>query len=147
MVNKMDSKHLDFFCQKVMPLVYDESLSYYEVLCKAINKLNELIDNYDVNGEAMKKLQAAVKDLEDWRDNFDQDEVEKIIKRYIANMIYVGISDAGYIIYFIPESWQDIIFNTTGLDITDDELSKDPEHLTNYEYGRLVLSMWTKEGE
>ena len=99
----MDNKHLEFFCQKVMPLVYDESLSYYEVLCRAIDKLNELIDNYDVNGEAMKKLQEAVKALEDWRDNFDQDEVEKIIERYIANMIYVGISDAGYIIYFIPE--------------------------------------------
>lgn len=30
-------------CQKVLPLVYDESLSYYEVLCKVIQKLNELI--------------------------------------------------------------------------------------------------------
>ena len=30
-------------CQKVLPLVYDESLSYYEVLCKVQQKLNELI--------------------------------------------------------------------------------------------------------
>lgn len=30
-------------CQKVLPLVYDDSLSYYEVLCKTQQKLNELI--------------------------------------------------------------------------------------------------------
>ena len=29
---------------KVLPLVYDNSLSYYEVLCKLTNKINELVD-------------------------------------------------------------------------------------------------------
>lgn len=32
-----------FWCQKVLPLVYDDSLSYYEVLCKLKSKVNELI--------------------------------------------------------------------------------------------------------
>ena len=32
------------FCQKVLPLTYDESLSYYEFLCKLTNKLNEVIN-------------------------------------------------------------------------------------------------------
>lgn len=36
-----------FFCQKVLPLVYDDSLSYYEVLCKVKNKINEMIDYVD----------------------------------------------------------------------------------------------------
>lgn len=31
-------------CQKVLPLVYDDSLSYYEVLCKVQHKLNEMIE-------------------------------------------------------------------------------------------------------
>ena len=31
-------------CFKVMPLVYDESLSYYEVLCKLTDKLNDVIN-------------------------------------------------------------------------------------------------------
>lgn len=35
---------LKFWCQKVLPLVYDDSLSYYEVLCKLANKINEIID-------------------------------------------------------------------------------------------------------
>lgn len=32
------------YCQKVLPLAYDNSLSYYEVLCKLTGKINELID-------------------------------------------------------------------------------------------------------
>lgn len=33
------------FCQKVLPLVYDESLSYMEMVCKMSSKLNEVIEN------------------------------------------------------------------------------------------------------
>lgn len=32
------------YCQKVLPLVYDNSLSYYESLCKLVNKMNEIIN-------------------------------------------------------------------------------------------------------
>lgn len=35
------------YCQKVLPLVYDDSLSYYEVLCKLTNKINELAEMID----------------------------------------------------------------------------------------------------
>lgn len=43
-------------CQKVLPLVYDESLSYYEVLCKVIQKLNELIKiNNNIRDEIHKE--------------------------------------------------------------------------------------------
>lgn len=34
---------LFFKCHKILPLVYDESLSYYEVLCKCVASLNEVI--------------------------------------------------------------------------------------------------------
>lgn len=40
------------YCQKVLPLVYDDSLSYYEVLCKLTGKINELItyiENFEEN--------------------------------------------------------------------------------------------------
>lgn len=42
-----DIKPLRYWCQKVIPLVYDESLSYYELLCKVVYKLNEVVE--DVN--------------------------------------------------------------------------------------------------
>lgn len=34
-----------YWCQKVLPLVYDDSLSYYETLCKLTATLNEVISN------------------------------------------------------------------------------------------------------
>jgi len=38
------SKIKYLYCQKVLPLVYDDSLSYYEAICKFQTKLNEVID-------------------------------------------------------------------------------------------------------
>ncbi len=35
------------YCPKILPLVYDDSLSYYEAICKMVSKLNELIENYN----------------------------------------------------------------------------------------------------
>lgn len=49
----------------------------------------------------------------------------------LATSVFFGLSDTGYWMAYIPESWHDIIFNTTGLDIT---LELQPE------YGHLVLS-------
>lgn len=51
-------------CQKVLPLVYDDSLSYYEVLCKVQHKLNELIEinnavRDEVNKEYVEILETA----------------------------------------------------------------------------------------
>lgn len=130
-----------YWCQKVLPLVYDDSLSYYETLCKIYDILNNIVtDNSDVVNE-LKELQEEVAELKEIIDNFDESYAKKVVEKYIANMIYLYISDAGYIIYYIPESWNDIQFNTTDLDITDDMLSGDG-HLTDYEYGRLVLSMY-----
>lgn len=36
---------LKYWCTKILPLVYDDSLSYYEVLCKTSAKLNEVIES------------------------------------------------------------------------------------------------------
>ena len=42
---------LMYWCQKVLPLVYDDSLSYYELLNKVVAYLNNTIDD-------LKKLQS-----------------------------------------------------------------------------------------
>lgn len=131
--NSMDVKplnHFRFWCQKVLPLVYDDSLSYYEVLCKVVNYINNLIDTNNQIIEYVDELKAELKVVQDWIDNFDTSYAESIIREYIATMIFVEISDAGYFVYYIPESWDDITFNTTGLDIT----------IPDTDYGRLVLS-------
>ena len=134
-------KHFRFWCYKVLPLVYDDSLSYYEILCKVVKYINDLIDQDKVLGDELASQKAALQEVQDWIANFDTSYLEQLIQKYIANMIYVYISDAGYIIYYIPDSWNDIQFNTTGLDITNDQLSDD-KHVANYDYGHLVLSMY-----
>lgn len=57
-----DIKPFRFWCQKVLPLVYDDSLSYYEVLCKIVIKLNEVIeatDGFDAALDRLKDLLQA----------------------------------------------------------------------------------------
>lgn len=44
------------FCQKVLPLVYDDALSYYESLCKIIDKINEIIEAYSTTEEKLQDL-------------------------------------------------------------------------------------------
>lgn len=119
-----------FWCYKVLPLVYDDSLSYYEVLCKVVDYINKLIEQDRVFGEEIDKLKADMVTVQSWIDNFDTSYAEKIIADYLATMIFVEISDAGYFMYYIPETWNDITFNTTGVDIT----------IADTDYGRLVLS-------
>ncbi len=38
-------KPFRFWCQKALPLVYDDSLSYYELLCKVVNYLNNMMSD------------------------------------------------------------------------------------------------------
>lgn len=49
----------DFWCMKVLPTVYEDSLSYYEVLCKVIKKVNEIIDKI---AELPDKIRELIKE-------------------------------------------------------------------------------------
>lgn len=119
-----------FWCQKVLPLVYDDSLSYYEVLCKVVEYINNLIEEDKLIEADVAQLQSEMRVVQEWIDNFDTSYAEQIIKDSIATMIFVEINTQGYIVYNIPESWNDITFNTTGLDVA----------ISGYDYGHLVLS-------
>lgn len=44
-------KPFSCWSQKVLPLVYDDSLSYYEDVCKLTNKMNEVIEIMNNNLE------------------------------------------------------------------------------------------------
>ena len=123
-------RYFRFWCQKVLPLVYDDSLSYYEILCKVVNYINSIIDNEKEITKELESLKTELKVVQEWIANFDTSYAESIIEKYIATMIFLEISDSGYILYFIPETWKDVNFNTTGKDIQIDD----------QEYGRLVLS-------
>ncbi|MBO7731206.1 MAG: hypothetical protein J6S67_01585 [Methanobrevibacter sp.] len=56
---------IKFYCQKVLPLVYDDSLSYYEVLCKVVKYLNdtiEYVNNLDVEEYVTNELNEMAED-------------------------------------------------------------------------------------
>lgn len=49
-----------FWCHKVIPLVYDDSLSYYEVVCKVAKAINEVIENLENDETAIETLITEV---------------------------------------------------------------------------------------
>lgn len=64
--------------------------------------------------------------FDDWMRENAADIVGEMIK-----MVFFGLTDTGYFVAYIPESWEDITFNTTAYDIVVDLMP---------EYGHLVLS-------
>lgn len=108
----------------------------------------------------LKKCMLAVDDLESWRTQHEKEYAQlkalydavmsgnfppSIVSAFnrwmrenandlvgeMVKNVFFGLTDSGYFVAYIPESWQDIIFNTTGWDI-ETELMPD--------YGHLVLS-------
>lgn len=62
-----------YWCYKILPLVYDDSLSYYELLCKVIAKLNEVIKQVNVSTE---NVYANVKQiLDEWLEDGTLEEI------------------------------------------------------------------------
>lgn len=122
-------KHFRFWCQKVLPLVYDNSLSYYEVLCKAIKYINELIDSDKEIIEDVEALKAEMADVEKWINEFDNNAEElfrKLMAEFIPTTVIFGLTNDGYFCAYIPPSWSSVEFDTVS--DFDDPL-----------YGHLVL--------
>lgn len=124
-------ENLKFWCQKILPLVYDDSLSYYEVLCKVVDYINKLIESDNAVITDIGKLKSEVNSIQDTIDNIDKSVIEKIVREYIATSVFFGITDSGRFVAYIPDNWNEIMFNTTGMDIT---VPIQPE------FGHLVLS-------
>lgn len=91
----------------------------------SFQELKKLVNEMDAN------LSEQIKVLQDWINNFDNTYIEEVIEHYIKTTIFFGLTDSGYWVAYIPDSWDDITFNTTGLDII---VPLEPE------YGHLVLS-------
>ena len=126
----MPTEKFRFWCQKVLPLVYEDSLSYYEILCKVVKYINDLIEQDKIFQDDIDEIRKELEIVQKWIDDYDTTFAEKIIKEYLATMIFVEISNSGYFVYYIPDKWESITFNTTGADI----------QINNVEYGRLVLT-------
>lgn len=111
-----------------------------------ITNIGELVDNVDAlldwkatheqEYEELKAFQEALI-AGDFPEEMEKALIEWCVNNSasifaeLAKMVFFGITDDGYFVAYIPESWEDITFNTTGYDITIDLMP---------EYGHLVLS-------
>ena len=118
------------WCVKVLPLVYDDSLSYYEVLCKLteyiqamIDKINEyanipgdlaeLQNQVTLIKEELEKVKNGdyvslyIDSLSKWIDANLQEMVARIVK-----YIWFGLTDDGHFAAYVPDSWNFIRFDT-----------------------------------
>lgn len=92
-MNKDDLQGLRFWCMKVLPTIYDDSLSYYEVLCKIGQKLNTTLSNLITLGDDFDTLEADItKKLQDFLTQYRadlkavQDEVTETLAGYDAEI-------------------------------------------------------------
>ena len=107
-----------FFCQKVLPLVYDTELSYYEVLCKAVDYLNKTMETVNDLSDEFENLRNSFNELKDYVDTeianlrkYIDDELAKYNDEYFDNLIeqkFLEMIDSGYFpvykfINYLPE--------------------------------------------
>lgn len=101
----------------------------------AIKALNEWIDVNTPRLEDLEEFKTALESgnlpegvqrgIETWLSM----NAASIISSTIKN-VWFGLTDAGYFVAYVPDSWSDITFKTTGLDIILDLMP---------DYGHLVL--------
>ena len=109
-------KHFKEFVEAIKTL--DEYAEKHE---REINELLEF-ERALINGQLPPAMEAG---LIKWC----QENTSAIIAAAIK-MVFFGINDDGYFVAFIPDSWDDIIFGTSGLD----------DFPAGIEYGHLTLS-------
>ncbi|MEE0059936.1 MAG: hypothetical protein UE295_03820, partial [Acutalibacteraceae bacterium] len=88
------AQKLRFWAQKVLPQVYDDSLSYVEVLYKVQAYLNELANNMDDVDSAMMQTAEAFNNLVDYVNNyFETVDLSDAIRENIEQEISAGVFD------------------------------------------------------
>ena len=80
-----------YWCQKVLPLVYDDSLSYYELLCKVIHYLNKTMEDVETLYGDITNLHKAYTQLQEYVNNyFSTLDVQEEINKKLDDMASNG---------------------------------------------------------
>lgn len=95
-----------YWCQKVLPLVYDDSLSYYELLCKVVDYLNKTMEDVETLHGDVTNLHTAYEELQAYVNNyFSTLDVQEEINNKLDNMANSGV------LYEIIRRYTDPIVN------------------------------------
>lgn len=89
-----DLKPISFWCQKVLPLVYDDSLSYYEFLCRVCDKVNELISAQNITNNELSNLTANLKSI-----------ISDILNQWLNNGKFTEILNETLGDFWVNPSW------------------------------------------
>lgn len=101
-----DLQPFRYWCHKVLPLVYDDSLSYYELLCKVVAYLNETMEDVETLYGDITKLHSAYAELQSYVNNyFSSLDVQEEINNKLDDM-----ADSGEL-YEIIRKYTDPIVN------------------------------------
>lgn len=100
-----------FWCQKVLPLVYDDSLSYYELLCKLVTYVNGLRDDVIKLGEDVSELNKLYNELAKLLDEYFNRGVQDSVNKKLDEMASDGYFDDILSKYITP--FFSVNFDTT----------------------------------
>lgn len=112
-----------YWCQKVLPLVYDDSLSYYELLCKVVDYLNKTMEDVETLHGDVTNLHTAYEELQSYVNNyFSTLDVQVEINNKLDSMAESGE------LYEIIRRYTDPIINEQNEKI-DDSINKQNEKI------------------
>lgn len=100
-----------FWCQKTLPAVYDDSLSYYELLCKVTKFVVDAVDDISELGSAYVQLQDFVNHY------FDNLDVQNQINQKLDEMASDGTLGELISNYYEPQN--DVIIVTASFGRTN----------------------------
>ena len=102
-----------YWCQKVLPLVYDDSLSYYELLCKVVDYLNKTMEDVETLHGDVTNLHTAYEKLQEYvNDYFSTLDVQEEINNKLDEMSKDG-SLLSLVMPFISKYSSPIFVNAT----------------------------------
>ena len=80
-----------YWCQKVLPLVYEDSLSYYELLCKVVDYLNKTMEDVETLHGDVTGLHEAYVQLQNYVNTyFSSLDVQEEINNKLDTMVSDG---------------------------------------------------------
>lgn len=123
-----------YFCQRVLPPVYSDELSYYEMLCKVADYLNVTISNVNILNDDVKKINEFVIEIYEWIENYFnsldvQEEINKRLDEYVKDGTLANLLEP-----FTTEFNKEI------------ELIKGDVQSTNERIDNIIFSNQTTEG-